>query len=149
MVFKITLDIRGKHLYPEKLLPELSGELVMTDSFKPAGTFVGKGKAECYGFGGMSMMHPKKICYAGDEVLSYENTVIQFLKKNYQTIAENGGADICVSYEIYFSGDTFNLGVFNEEQLKMISNCNASLSFTAYQMSEEKIVETFDDRAVP
>ncbi|MCP4347868.1 MAG: hypothetical protein GY795_20385 [Desulfobacterales bacterium] len=145
MVYKISLDIEGEHLYPEKLLPELSSELVMTDSFKPTDTFVRKGKTECYGFGGMFMMHPKRICYEGDEAESYENTVIQFLKKNYQTIAENGGAEICLSYEIYFSGDSFNIKLFNEKQLKIIADCNASVSFSGYRMSEEKISEAFSE----
>ena len=144
MVFKITLEIEGEHLYPDKLMPNLSNELVMIESFNPDDTFVKKGKIERYGFGGVYLMHPKKICYDGDNVENYENTIVNFLKKNYQIIIENGGDELSISYEVYFSGDNFNIGLFNHKQLAAITACNAAISFSGYQMSEEKIMETFN-----
>ncbi len=143
MVFKITLDIEGEKLNPDKLMGKLSDELVIVESFKPTDTFVKKGKVEQYGFGGMYMMHPNRICYDGDDVEQYEETVIQFLNKNHRIITKNGGSDFCISYEVYFSGDNFSIGLFNRDQLKIISNCNATLSFNGYQMSEEKILDAF------
>lgn len=143
IVFKITLDIEGENLFPDKLLSKLSEELILSESFSPNDTYIKKGKTEKYDFGGMYLMHPKKICFSGDQLENYENTIIQYLKKNYQILTENGGSEICISYEVYFSGDNFNIGLFNQNNLKIISNCNATISFSGYQMSEEKIILSF------
>lgn len=142
LVFKITLDITGDNLYPDELIHKLSDELIMLPNrgFKPTDTLKYRGNGEQYGFGCMYLMHPKRICPAGKELVEYEKTIIQFLEKNYQIIRENGGTDLTVSYNVYSSNDTYTIGLFDRDLLKVITRCNADISFCHTYKSEEKLL---------
>jgi len=143
IIYRITLDITGDNLSPDVLISELSKELEVVNSFKS--TDLKRGLTEEYGFGGIFYGHPQIYCMSGSNVEQYENHIIQYLKKNYQKIIENGGTDISVSYDIYFTGDNFMTGILDKEMLKTIGDCNTSLSLSVYQMTEEELQELFKE----
>lgn len=143
IIYKISLEFEGDKLIPKDLVHLISDELELVSSFSFDDIHTIRGKDKQYGFGGMYYMLPKKVCFDTDDIELYERIIINFLKTNYTVFNNNGVSDINIQYEVYFTGDNFSIGLFDKDHLKLITACNATLSFSGYQMSEAEMLTIF------
>ena len=137
MIYKYKFSVSGSNLYPREIINKLEGSLIVDRYFSPDDEK--HTKSEEYEYGGMSFLHPKEFS-TQNQIFEYERAFIEFMNKNYPLFVENGGNNLDISIEIYFSGTRGNFVIF-KELIKNLASFNISLSINWHVAKHEWLQE--------
>ncbi|MEN9638926.1 MAG: hypothetical protein RLZZ262_794 [Bacteroidota bacterium] len=137
MIYKYTLSVTGNEFYPSIVLGEIQGDFLTVNQFNPNDK-PSSSNSIAYGYGCVSFWHPNHAS-TEDEILNYENSLVEFLIKNYNLFIRHGVQTIEIFMEIFFDGRQCNFEVFSNTLLKKLSNFGVSLPISIYVLEEEKI----------
>lgn len=137
MVYKYNLSISGELFYPNKILKYLQKNILINSYFNPTDKKP-INPLEEYGYGSISLWHPKKFS-TEDEIKNYENDLIEFLLKHRSYFIDNGANEFEIFVEIYFDGEQCNFEIFNSDLLKKVHEFNLSLPVSVYVLKKNEI----------
>jgi len=140
LIFKITINISGDNLKPNKIFSLIEGNCIIASSYEK-GDKILKNSKRIYEFGVISFWHPKKFGKQG-EGIGYEKWFVDFIEQNYNIFIEYGCEDISLYIEVYnIINEQCNFEIFNKEMLKTLCNYNVSLPISIYQLNESEFNE--------
>ena len=110
------------------------GDFLAVDFFSPNDKKF-ETTSEQYGYGGMSIWHPKKFALR-ENIIVFENYFVEFLEKNYQLLLVNGVKDFDLFSEIYYDGGQCNFE-FSKSWIKKLAEFEISLPVSVYALDEK------------
>lgn len=145
IVYKISLDMSGSNFRPKVAKKLISNNLYAASLLEVGDTWeLGNGKQIIAKTNSIGIQHKELIAVNNEEVVEYEKAFVDFLQKNYKKLKEAKVDDINVDIDIYTSDDICSISIFDKNQLKTLTNCNASINLTYYRMKKKKIKEIWD-----
>ncbi|RYD81815.1 MAG: hypothetical protein EOP53_05405 [Sphingobacteriales bacterium] len=135
LVVKISLDIYGDKFLPKKALSNINQPFLLEDIIEST-DINDTDPSGFYGFGHVSILHPKTIELSYDE--DYENWFVEFLENYYQNFIDFGADDFRLFWNIYYSHQC-NFEIFDKELLSRLEKFKVSIPISVYNDSSESI----------
>lgn len=136
MIFKIILTLTGAKFIPDNILHLIKGQFVVASKNSPQDKKT-RNVEDVYGFGSISLFHPKKFVMQ-PYLLNYEEWFIEFLLDNYELFTNNGVEDFELFIEIYHEDEQCNFEIFDKKQLAKIKHIDLSFPVSVYTLKEDK-----------
>jgi len=136
VIFKIAVEILGERLVPEDLLGQLKGDFELSFKISADERTGASGK---YGFGCISLLHPRKYGFSNN-LIDYEEWFVCFLEKNFHLIDDSGAEDITLLIDVFFI-DQCSISIFNKDLLRRLLKFEISIPMNIYKIEREEMLE--------
>ena len=142
IAYYITIEIFGTELLIDEILKILGNKIKIGNIIHPNDK--NPKRAEKYGFGCISLSHPK-VYIADDELVDYLSWLSDFIKEYFDIFYTLGMEKACFVTNIYYTNSFLSLGLFDSDFLKQITSYKISISIpmNIYEVTEQEIIEMF------
>ena len=141
IAYYITIDIFGTELLIDEILKILGNKIKIDSIIHPNDK---NKKGEKYGFGCISLSHPK-VYIADDELVDYLSWLSDLIKEYFDIFYTLGVEKACFVTNIYYTNSFLSLGLFDSDFFKQIAPYKISISIpmNIYEVTEQEIIEMF------
>ena len=133
MIYKITLVLFGVDFFPDSILHLIKGEFEVASKNNPQDK---KNPKDNYGFGSISIFHPKKFATQSN-LQNYEEWFINLLINNNDLFISRGVQEYEFFIEVYSEDEQCNFEIFNKELLRKINHINISFPVSTYRLKTD------------
>ena len=144
IAYYINIEILGTELLIDEILKILGNKIKIEKIIHPNDK---NRKGEKYGFGCISLSHPK-VYIAGDELVDYLSWLSDFIKEYFDIFYTLGMEEVCFYTNIYYTDSFLSLELFDSDFLKQIASYKISISIpmNIYKETEQEIIEMLRNR---
>ena len=144
IAYYITIEILGTELLIDEILKILGNKIEIGNIIHPNDK---NRKGEKYGFGCISLSHPK-VYIADDELVDYLSWLSDFIKEYFDIFYTLGMEKACFFTNIYYTDSFLSLELFDSDFLKQIASYKISISIpmNIYKETEQKIIKKLRNR---
>ena len=146
IAYYITIDIFGTELLIDEILKILGNKIKIDSIIHPNDM---NKKGEKYGFGCISLSHPK-VYIADDELVDYLSWLSDFIKEYFDIFYTLGMEEVWFYTNIYYTDSFLNLDLFNSDFFKQIASyknkISISIPMNIYKETEQEIIEMLRER---
>ena len=145
IAYYISIDIFGTELLIDEILKILGNKIKIGNIIHPNDKNPKKG--EKYGFGCISLSHPK-VYIADDELVDYLSWLSDFIKEYFDIFYTLGMEKACFFTNIYYTDSFLSLELFNSDFFKQIASYKISISIPMdiFKETEQEIIEMLRNR---
>ena len=139
-----TIEIFGTELLIDEILKILGNKIKIESIIHPNDM---NKKGEKYGFGCISLSHPK-VYIADDELVDYLSWLSDFIKEYFDIFYTLGMEKACFVINIYYTNSFLSLELFDSDFFKQIASYKISISIpmNIYEVTEQEIIEMLRER---
>ena len=139
--YYINIEILGTELLIDEILKILGNKIKIEYIIHPNDM---NKKGEKYGFGCISLSHPK-VYIADDELVDYLSWLSDFIKEYFDIFYTLGMEKACFVTNIYYTNSFLSLELFDSDFFKQIASYKISISIpmNIYEVTEQEIIEMF------
>ena len=144
IAYYITIEILGTELLIDEILKILGNKIKIGKIIHPNDE---NKKGEKYGFGCISLSHPK-VYIADDELVDYLSWLSDFIKEYFDIFYTLGMEKACFVTNIYYTNSFLSLELFDSDFFKQIASYKISISIpmNIYKETEQEIIEMLRNR---
>ena len=144
IAYYISIDIFGTELLIDEILKILGNKIKIESIIHPNDM---NKKGEKYGFGCISLSHPK-VYIADDELVDYLSWLSDFIKEYFDIFYTLGMEKACFVINIYYTNSFLSLELFDSDFFKQIASYKISISIpmNIYKETEQKIIKMLRNR---
>ena len=144
IAYYITIEILGTELLIDEILKILGNKIKIDSIIHPNDM---NKKGEKYGFGCISLLHPK-VYIADDEFVYYLSWLSDFIKEYFDIFYTLGMEKACFVINIYYTNSFLSLELFDSDFFKQIASYKISISIpmNIYKETEQKIIKKLRNR---
>ena len=144
IAYYINIEILGTELLIDEILKILGNKIKIDSIIHPNDM---NKKGEKYGFGCISLSHPK-VYIADDELVDYLSWLSDFIKEYFDIFYTLGMEKACFVTNIYYTNSFLSLELFDSDFLKQIASYKISISIpmNIYEVTEQEIIEMLRER---
>ena len=146
IAYYITIDIFGTELLIDEILKILGNKIKIDSIIHPNDM---NKKGEKYGFGCISLSHPK-VYIADDELVDYLSWLSDFIKEYFDIFYTLGMEKACFFTNIYYTDSFLSLDLFDSDFFKQIASyknkISISIPMNIYKETEQKIIKMLRNR---
>ena len=144
IAYYITIEIFGTELLIDEILKILGNKIKIDSIIHPNDM---NKKGEKYGFGCISLSHPK-VYIADDELVDYLSWLSDFIKEYFDIFYTLGMEKACFVTNIYYTNSFLSLELFDSDFFKQIASYKISISIPMdiYKETEQEIIEMLRNR---
>ena len=144
IAYYITIEILGTELLIDEILKILGNKIKIDSIIHPNDK---NKKGEKYGFGCISLSHPK-VYIADDELVDYLSWLSDFVKEYFDIFYTLGMEEACFFTNIYYTDSFLSLELFNSDFFKQIASYKISISIPMdiFKETEQEIIEMLRNR---
>ena len=144
ITYYIYIKIFGTELLIDEILKILGNKIKIGNIIHPNDK---NKKGEKYGFGCISLSHPK-VYIADDELVDYLSWLSDFIKEYFDIFYTLGMEEVCFYTNIYYTDSFLSLELFDSDFLKQIASYKISISIpmNIYKETEQEIIEMLRNR---
>ena len=141
IAYYINIEILGTELLIDEILKILGNKIKIDYIIHPNDM---NKKGEKYGFGCISLSHPK-VYIADDELVDYLSWLSDFIKEYFDIFYTLGMEKACFVTNIYYTNSFLSLELFDSDFFKQIASYKISISIpmNIYEVTEQEIIEMF------
>ena len=145
IAYYINIERLGTELLIDEILKILGNKIKIEYIIHPNDKNPKKG--EKYGFGCISLSHPK-VYIADDELVDYLSWLSDFIKEYFDIFYTLGMEKACFVTNIYYTNSFLSLELFDNDFLKQIASYKISISIpmNIYEVTEQEIIEMSRNR---
>ena len=145
IAYYFTIEIFGTELLIDEILKILGNKIKIGNIIHPNDK--NPKKDEKYGFGCISLSHPK-VYIADDELVDYLSWLSDFIKEYFDIFYTLGMEKACFVTNIYYTDSFLSLELFDSDFLKQIASYKISISIPMdiYKVTEQEIIEMLRNR---
>ena len=145
IAYYISIEILGTELLIDEILKILGNKIKIEYIIHPNDKNNKKG--EKYGFGCISLSHPK-VYIADDELVDYLSWLSDFIKEYFDIFYTFGMEKVCFFTNIYYTDSFLTLELFDTDFLKQIASYKISISIlmNISEVTEQEIIEMLRER---
>ena len=144
IAYYINIEILGTELLIDEILKILGNKIKIERIIHPNDK---NRKGEKYGFGCISLSHPK-VYIADDELVDYLSWLSDFIKEYFDIFCTLGMEEVCFVTNIYYTDSYLSLELFDSDFFKQIASYKISISIpmNIYKETEQEIIEMLRNR---
>ena len=144
IAYYINIEILGTELLIDEILKILGNKIKIEYIIHPNDK---NKKGEKYGFGCISLSHPK-VYTDEDELVYYLSWLSDFIKEYFDIFYTLGMEKACFVTNIYYTNSFLSLELFDSDFLKQIASYKISISIpmNIYEVTEQEIIEMLRNR---
>ena len=144
IAYYINIEILGTELLIDEIL-KILGNKIKVDSIIHPNDMNKKG--EKYGFGCISLSHPK-VYIADDELVDYLSWLSDFIKEYFDIFYTLGMEKACFVTNIYYTNSFLSLELFDSDFFKQLASYKISISIpmNIYEVTEQEMIEMLRKR---
>ena len=144
IAYYITIEILGTELLIDEILKILGNKIKIDSIIHPNDM---NKKGEKYGFGCISLSHPK-VYIADDELVDYLSWLSDFIKEYFDIFYTLGMEEACFFTNIYYTDSFLSLELFDSDFFKQIASYKISISIPMdiFKETEQEIIEMLRNR---
>ena len=146
IAYYITIDIFGTELLIDEILKILGNKIKIDSIIHPNDM---NKKGEKYGFGCISLSHPK-VYIADDELVDYLSWLSDVIKEYFDIFYTLGMEKVWFYTNIYYTDSFLSLDLFNSDFFKQIASyknkISISIPMNIYKETEQEIIEMLRER---
>ena len=144
IAYYFSIEIFGTELLIDEILKILGNKIKIDSIIHPNDK---NKKGEKYGFGCISLSHPK-VYIADDELVDYLSWLSDFIKEYFDIFYTLGMEEACFFTNIYYTDSFLSLELFNSDFFKQIASYKISISIpmNIYKETEQEIIEMLRNR---
>ena len=144
IAYYINIEILGTELLIDEILKILGNKIKIDSIIHPNDK---NKKGEKYGFGCISLSHPK-VYIADDELVDYLSWLSDFIKEYFDIFYTLGMEKACFFTNIYYTDSFLSLDLFDSDFLKQIASYKISISIPMdiFKETEQEIIEMLRNR---
>ena len=145
IAYYFNIKIFGTELLIDEILKKLGNKIKIGNIIHPNDKNPKKG--EKYGFGCISLSHPK-VYIADDELVDYLSWLSDFIKEYFDIFYTLGMEKACFVTNIYYTNSFLSLELFDSDFLKQIASYKISISIPMdiFKETEQEIIEMLRNR---
>ena len=142
IAYYITIEIFGTELLIDEILKILGNKIKIEYIIHPNDM---NKKGEKYGFGCISLSHPK-VYIADDELVDYLSWLSDFIKEYFDIFDTLGMEKACFVTNIYYTDSYLSLELFDSDFFKQTASYKISIPMNIYKETEQEIIEMLCNR---
>ena len=146
IAYYITIEIFGTELLIDEILKILGNKIKIDSIIHPNDM---NKKGEKYGFGCISLSHPK-VYIADDELVDYLSWLSDVIKEYFDIFYTLGMEEVWFYTNIYYTDSFLSLDLFNSDFFKQIASyknkISISIPMNIYKETEQEIIEMLRER---
>jgi len=146
IAYYITIDIFGTELLIDEILKILGNKIKIDSIIHPNDM---NKKGEKYGFGCISLSHPK-VYIADDELVDYLSWLSDVIKEYFDIFYTLGMEEVWFYTNIYYTDSFLSLDLFDSDFFKQIASyknkISISIPMNIYKETEQEIIEMLRER---
>ena len=144
IAYYITIEILGTELLIDEILKILGNKIKIEYIIHPNDM---NKKGEKYGFGCISLSHPK-VYIADNELVDYLSWLSDFIKEYFDIFYTLGMEEVWFYTNIHYSNSYLSLDLFDSDIFKQIASYKISISIPMdiYKVTEQEIIEMLRNR---
>ena len=142
IAYYITIEIFGTELLIDEILKILGNKIKIGNIIHPNDK---NRKGEKYGFGCISLSHPK-VYIADDELVDYLSWLSDFIKEYFDIFDTLGMEKACFVTNIYYTDSYLSLELFDSDFFKQTASYKISIPMNIYKETEQEIIEMLCNR---
>ena len=146
IAYYITIDIFGTELLIDEILKILGNKIKIDSIIHPNDM---NKKGEKYGFGCISLSHPK-VYIADNELVDYLSWLSDVIKEYFDIFYTLGMEKACFVINIYYTNSFLSLELFDSDFFKQIASyknkISISIPMNIYKETEQKIIKMLCNR---
>ena len=145
IAYYFNIEIFGTELLIDEILKILGNKIKIGNIIHPNDK--NPKKDEKYGFGCISLSHPK-VYIADDELVDYLSWLSDFIKEYFDIFYTLGMEKACFVTNIYYTDSFLSLELFDSDFLKQIASYKISISIPMdiFKETEQEIIEMLRNR---
>lgn len=140
MIFRLSINLAGECLWPNKLLAELEGEFIIASSCNPGETVKFGAVSVVSAYGALSLWHHQRFA-SQHETIEYEEWFIEFIEANYGRFIASGAETVEILTEVFYDGQQCNFAIFDKSLLKRLFRYEISLPVSIYVLSDSDLAD--------
>ena len=144
IAYYFNIKIFGTELLIDEILKILGNKIKIDSIIHPNDM---NKKGEKYGFGCISLSHPK-VYIADDELVDYLSWLSDFIKEYFDIFYTLGMEEVWFYTNIHYSNSYLSLDLFDSDIFKQIASYKISISIPMdiYKVTEQEIIEMLRNR---
>ena len=146
IAYCISIDIFGTELLIDEILKILGNKIKIDSIIHPNDM---NKKGEKYGFGCISLSHPK-VYIADDELVDYLSWLSDVIKEYFDIFYTLGMEEVWFYTNIYYTDSFLSLDLFDSDFFKQIASyknkISISIPMNIYKETEQEIIEMLRER---
>ena len=141
IAYYFNIKIFGTELLIDEILKILGNKIKIESIIHPNDM---NKKGEKYGFGCISLSHPK-VYIADDELVDYLSWLSDVIKEYFDIFYTLGMEEVWFYTNIYYTDSFLSLDLFDSDFFKQIASYKISISIpmNIYEVTEQEIIEMF------
>ena len=145
IAYYFNIKIFGTELLIDEILKILGNKIKIESIIHPNDKKNKKG--EKYGFGCISLSHPK-VYIADDELVDYLSWLSDFIKEYFDIFYTLGMEEVWFYTNIHYSNSYLSLDLFDSDIFKQIASYKISISIPMdiHKVTEQEIIEMLRNR---
>ena len=142
ITYYIYIKIFGTELLIDEILKILGNKIKIGNIIHPNDK---NKKGEKYGFGCISLSHPK-VYIADDELVDYLSWLSDFIKEYFDIFYTLGMEEVWFVTNIYHTDSYLSLELFDSDFFKQTASYKISIPMNIYKVTEQEIIEMLRNR---
>ena len=145
IAYYFSIEIFGTELLIDEILKILGNKIKIGNIIHPNDK--NPKKDEKYGFGCISLSHPK-VYIADDELVDYLSWLSDFIKEYFDIFYTLGMEEVWFYTNIHYSNSYLSLDLFDSDIFKQIASYKISISIPMdiHKVTEQEIIEMLRNR---
>ena len=142
IAYYFNIEIFGTELLIDEILKILGNKIKIDSIIHPNDK---NKKGEKYGFGCISLSHPK-VYIADDELVDYLSWLSDFIKEYFDIFYTLGMEEVWFYTNIYYTDSFLSLELFDSDFFKQTASYKISIPMNIYKETEQEIIEMLRNR---